>query len=304
MESSPLGSSREGMIAMAAIRTAGTGTRRTRFGAGVAILALVASTGAVMGPTTPASAAPAKVSAHLTQTSFTKVEASQVRIAYEFSATSRHFGYRLSRKNAAKWVTVRTVSKKGKFKGAHSKTVKRLFGSKPIAAGRYRVRVTADANAVTLKFAVTAPSATAVVPNPGAWRSTSVSGSGGLVSVTGISFAVAPDSKTLANFTYDYTYSGVMLPPFTQQCSGSSRTYALGGAETPISDGQFAGPSGSTGAWYQPNSVIGGSGSWTGTFDSPTSAHGTATFSWGFMGMGCMRTTGSLGPFPWTAVQE
>ena len=289
---------------MAAIRTAGMRTRRTRFGAGVAIVVLVASTGAVMGSTSPASAASAKVSAHLTQTSFTKAEASQVELAYEFSATSRHFGYRLSRKSASKWVTVRNVSKKGKFKGAHTRTVKRLFGSKPISAGRYRVRVTADANAVTLKFAVTAPSAAAVVPKPGTWKSVSVSGGGGQVSVTGISFVVAPDGKSLTNFTFDYTYSGVMLPPFTQQCSGSSRTYALGGAETPISDGQFAGPSGSTGAWYQPNQVIGGSGSWTGAFDSPTSAHGTATFSWGFIGMGCMRTTGSLGPFPWTAVQE
>jgi hypothetical protein len=292
------------MIAMAAIRTSATGVTHTRFGAGVAILALLAA-GAVPGSVAPASAASAKVSAQLTQTRFTKAEASTVKLAYTFSATSHHFGYVLSRKRASAWVKVRSVSAKGAFKGAHTKTVKRLFGAKPITDGRYRVRVSADANAVTLKFTVTPPSpTTTVVPKPGTWKSTSVSGGGGQVSVTDVSFVVTPEGKTLTTFTFGYTYSGVVLPPFTQQCSGSGVTYALGGAETAISDGTFSGPSGSTGAWYQSNQVVAGAGSWTGTFDSPTSAHGTATFWWGFIGIGCMRTTGSTGPFEWTAVQE
>jgi len=289
----------EGMIAMGAIHTSARGTKRTK--AGVVILAMAASTAVLAGPV---SAAPAKVSAELSQTSFTAAEASQVKLTYKFSATSHHFGYLLSRKRAGKWVKVRSVTTKGTFKGSHATSVKRLFGTKPIIAGRYRVKVSADANTVALKFAVTTPGTSTVVPRPGTWKSTSASGSGGQVSVTDISFTVSEDGRTLTDFTFHYTYSGVSLPPFTQPCSGSDITYALAGAPTTIADGQFSGPTGTTGEWFQSNRVVGGSGSWTGTFDSPTRAHGSATFSWGFIGIGCMRMTGSIGPFPWTAVQE
>lgn len=276
--------------------------RRRRFG--VLLLAPLVTLAMAFGVVSPATSATARISARLTQTSFPAAQASQVKLVYQFSATSHRFGYVLSRKSGSTWVRVHAVSKKGKFRGTHTKSVKRLFGSAPVAAGSYRVRVSADANTRTLKFTVTAPSSNVVVPRSGKWKSTSVDGGGGAVSVTDVSFTVSGDGKTLTTFTFGYTYSGVALPPFTSTCSGSSLTYALSGAPTPIADAQFSGPSGSTGAWYQPNSVIGGAGSWTGTFDSPTSAHGTARFSWGFVGMGCMRTSGSIGPFPWTATWE
>lgn len=38
-----------------------------------------------------------------------------------------------------------------------------------------------------------------------------------------------------------------------------------------------------------------------GTFDNATEAHGTVRFSWGFVGLGRMRTTGSLDSISWTA---
>ncbi len=289
---------------MAAVGTAITGTIRRRRGAGVVVLALITGTMTVIAPSMSATAAGARVSAHLTQTSFTAAEASQVKLVYTFSARSHRFGYVLARRSASKWVQVRSVSKRGRFRGAHSMRVGRLFGTTPISEGRYRVTVSADANKVPLRFTVTAAAPAVVAPRTGTWQSTSVSGGGGQVSVTGISFEVAPDGKTLTDFTFEYTYSGVSLPPFTQSCSGSGRTYALAGAPTPISDGQFSGPSGSTGGWYQSNSVVGGSGSWTGTFDSATTAHGTARFSWGFVGLGCMRSTGSLDSIPWTATLQ
>lgn len=277
-------------------------SRRRRLG--VLLLAPLVALAMAFGVVSPGASAAARISARLTQTSFPAAQVSQAKLVYQFSATSHRFGYVLSRKSGSKWVRVHAVSKKGKFSGTHAKSVKRLFGHATVTAGKYRVKVSADANALTLKFTVTSPSSNAVVPRSGTWKSTSVNGGGGLVSVTDVSFTVSPDGRTLTRFTFGYTYSGAMLPPFTQSCSGSAVSYALSGAPTAITDGQFSGPSGATGPWYQGNNVIGGAGSWTGTFDSPTSAHGTARFSWGFVGMGCMRTSGSLGPFPWTATWE
>jgi hypothetical protein len=58
-------------------------------------------------------------------------------------------------KKKAKWLTVRSVKKTRSFKGAYTVTIKRLFGEKAIRAGRYRLKLSADANSELLAFGVT-----------------------------------------------------------------------------------------------------------------------------------------------------
>jgi len=100
------------------------------------------------------------VSAKLTKTSFPTSQAGTVKLVYKISLASKRFAYLLSQKKSAKWVKVRSLDKKGSFKGSHTMTVKALFGSKPVKVGRYRVKISAAANSVTRKFAVTEPPAT------------------------------------------------------------------------------------------------------------------------------------------------
>jgi hypothetical protein len=111
-------------------------------------------------------AASGRVSAQLTKTSFTAAQATTVQLVCKFSPASTRWSYVLSLKKGAKWVKVLSVIKKGSFKGSHEMTVKKLFGSKPVKVGQYRVNVSADANSVTRKFTV-------VISPPGAFNKTS-----------------------------------------------------------------------------------------------------------------------------------
>ncbi len=95
------------------------------------------------------------VSARPTKTSFKISQARKVKVVVKFSPASRKFNYLLSVKKGAKWVTVRNVKKSGNFAGRRSMTVKALFGTKAIKSGRYRVKLTADANSKTSSFKVT-----------------------------------------------------------------------------------------------------------------------------------------------------
>ena len=95
-----------------------------------------------------------KVSASLSKTSFTAAQAGTVKIVCKFSPASTRWGYVLSLKKGAKWMTLRSVNKTGSFKGSHTMTVKKLFGSKAVKIGQYRVKVSADANSVTRGFKV------------------------------------------------------------------------------------------------------------------------------------------------------
>ena len=72
-----------------------------------------------------------------------------------FSPASKKFDYLLSFKKGARWVSVRSVKKNGNFSGTRSLTVKSLFGKKALVSGRYRVKLSADANAKTLSFKLT-----------------------------------------------------------------------------------------------------------------------------------------------------
>jgi len=95
-----------------------------------------------------------KIRAHLSKKSFTAAEARKVKLAYSFAPASKRFSYQLSRLTGTKWLKLRVVARKGRFSGSHTKTVKSVFGSKPLTAARYRLELSADANHVRLAFKV------------------------------------------------------------------------------------------------------------------------------------------------------
>ena len=103
----------------------------------------------------PASAA-GKIRAKLSKTSFAAVEAGKVKLLYSFAPASKHFTYRLLAQTGGKWVKLREVARTGRFAGARTKTVKSIFGSKTVSAGRYRLELSADANRLRLGFKVLA----------------------------------------------------------------------------------------------------------------------------------------------------
>ena len=96
-------------------------------------------------------ASAARISAHLTKTSFTKEQIKEVKLIYSFSATSRSFGYLLSFKKGSKWLKVKSVKKTGTFRGSHEITVKTLF-ARPVKVGKYRLKLFADGGSKLLSF--------------------------------------------------------------------------------------------------------------------------------------------------------
>jgi hypothetical protein len=193
------------------------------------------------------------VSASLTKTSFTAAQAKTVKLAYKLSPKSKHFAYLLSLKKGTKWVKVRSVSKTGSFKGSHKMTVKALFGTKSVKVGRYRVKLSADANSVTRKFKVikteiTPPPPAALQPKTGFWL-----GSGSdAVSTYVITFTVTSGGTNVTNF-------GVTI--------NGSACAADGSIVTATSLYRVANGSFSSGR---------GNPSFSGSFDSATTAHGTS----------------------------
>ena len=123
------------------------------------------------GSSSAAARTPARVSAHLTKTSFKASEAAKVKLIYKFSSRSTRLTCVLSRKQGAKWVTVRTISYRGKLTGSRTMTVKQLFAAKQMSPAQYRVRLSAQAGSVTLTFTLTKPGAPAPSA-PGAFHKT------------------------------------------------------------------------------------------------------------------------------------
>ena len=114
------------------------------------------ASGGGSGSNTGTNGASGKISAaHLTKKSFKRSQAAKVKLRYSFSPKSKSFAYRLTFKKKAKWLTVRIVKRKGSFKGSYKMTVKKLFGGKAIKVGRYRLKLSADANSKLLSFRVT-----------------------------------------------------------------------------------------------------------------------------------------------------
>jgi len=140
-------------------------------------------------------------------------------------------------------------------------------------------------------------------PNSGYWEARSPTGAsgggaGGSIQVTNVFFSVPVDQATVSGFGFAWDYSGPGKPPFFS-CSGSRVSSIGADHSSPITGGRFSTPS-PTGAWSGS-----GSGDIDGTFDSATSAHGTATFS-AYMGdPACfMMGTSRTGTFNWTATWQ
>jgi hypothetical protein len=118
----------------------------------VCALALIGTCGLAGANSSKASAA--RISAHLTKTSFKRSQAGSVKLIYRFSATSKHFSYLLSFKKGSKWLAVKSVKKKGTFKGSKSMTVKKVFAGKSVKVGSYRLKLSADGGSKLLSFKV------------------------------------------------------------------------------------------------------------------------------------------------------
>lgn len=246
-------------------------------------------------------AARAKVSASLSETSFAVARVGSVKLRYRFSKPSTHFRYRLSLKSGSTWQTVNRVKKTGRFPGSHTVRVRKIFGAEPVKVGSYRLKLAADGGSTTVAFTVTSGPPAVVKPEAGLWHSTSLSGPyrhvGGDFSdsmeVTQFFFEVAPDRATLSKFGFSYTYSGPSFPS-GELCSGSANSAASG--PTPVTNGQFQDPGLPLGAELF---------RFQGTFDSPTTAHGTAQFGTTITDFRC-RLSGfflATGTFTWTATR-
>ena len=264
-----------------------------RFRLFAAGFALIFSLGVVCVGASAATSA--RISAHLTSTSFTAAQAGSVKVQYKFSSKSSGFAYVLSRKASSRWSTVRSVSKRGSFRGSHTMTVKSVFTSKPITAGHYRLKLSSSANSFTLSFTIVSPPATPTRPQPGSWVAT-VSGpvygsdAGGDFTVTGVFFTVAPGQTAVSTFGFSYNYEDLY------PCTSAGSVTSSESTPSPITNNKFSTP-GESGPWTR--SVT---GTFNGTFDSATTAHGTAYATGSFGGPSpCFAGYAETGTFTWTA---
>jgi hypothetical protein len=313
------------------------------------LLSVGTAAAARSGHLTTATASGAKISAHLTKTRFTSSQAGKVKLIYKFSKPSKSFGYLLTFKKGAKWLTVKSVKKKGYFKGSHTMTVKKVFAGKAVKVGSYRLKLSADGGSKLLSFKVvtdlpgafnkTSPANGATEQLTSAtlsWGSSSNAASyeycvdtsndnacaGAWVSV-GASSSASPSGLTPSTTYYwqvraenasGQTYSNggawwsfttwkptagswttssgvsftvssdqTTIEPFTGLFRPGSGYLVLFGHNTPIVNGQFS----QTSAFY-----------YSGTFDSPTTAHGAVGLNNYCTGPSSCYTGG---PYTWTA---
>jgi hypothetical protein len=152
-------------------------------------------------------------------------------------------------------------------------------------------------------FTVPAPQP---IPNAGYWEAgggltgASGNGAGGSIQATNVFFLVSADRASVSEFgfAWDYSGPGKVGPPFLS-CSGSRTSSINAQHPSPITNGQFSAPS-PTGPWSGS-----ASGDFHGTFDSATSAHGTATLSASMSDPNCFMTgTSNTGTFNWTATWQ
>lgn len=242
-----------------------------RFRLFAAGFALIFSLGVVYAGASAATSA--RISVHLTSKSFTAARAGSVKVQYKFSSKSSRFAYVLSRKAGSAWSRVSSVSKPGSFRGSHTMTVKSVFGSRPITAGQYRLKLSSSANSVTLSFTVAAPAT--VKPEAGEWRATlnvPATGSGESSTINGLYFTVAPGQASVSPFGLTYNAQGVAPPNYF--CTWSN-AWSQESVPSPITDGQFSNPPGAL-AWTDAYSgEVSARATFHGTFDSATTAHGT-----------------------------
>ena len=135
-------------------------------------------------------------------------------------------------------------------------------------------------------------------PQAGSWRSTSLGGATGYyVQITGVSFTVS--SAGVSEFTLAYSWSTISSLGGT--CSGSDTSYPKT-SPAPITGGSFTS---SSLQWPNGEEVWSGHahGEFSGTFDSPTTAHGTASLQL-HLDPPCLLPGGTTGPFTWTAAWQ
>jgi|GEM_PF-773284 len=203
----------------------------------------------------PLKSSGARISAGLTKTRFLPSQAPSVKLVYtfvDFSHLSKKFSFLLTRKQGAKWLTVRSVKQRGSFQGGpHLMTVEQLFGVKPVTIGQYRLRLSADANSVLRGFEVVAPTllSNAVAVSAGGYHTCAaladgtvrcwgknshgeigdgtITGALAAVQVSGITNAVAVSNG-------DY-HSCALLSNGTVECWGNNAVGQLGnGTKTPL----------------------------------------------------------------------
>jgi hypothetical protein len=136
-------------------------------------------------------------------------------------------------------------------------------------------------------------------PTAGYWEATGLSGPSGnglgFVTVTSVFFNVGADSSTVSDFGFAYSYQDLY-------CSGDDGRSWLESPSAPIASGQFSDPSGTQIWGEQTGSLADGTGDFSGTFDSPTTAHGTAKLWTTIQCGGAIHFQDvALGPFSWTA---
>ena len=106
-------------------------------------------------PTTgPGSSRTATVKARLTKTKFSAKQARKVKLVYRFSKPSDTFTYALDLRIAGRWTQIQAVQSNRTFAGRHVMSVRKLFGSKHIGPGSYRLRLYPEKGHVSLKFKI------------------------------------------------------------------------------------------------------------------------------------------------------
>jgi subtilisin family serine protease len=93
-----------------------------------------------------------KISTRLPRKSFRSSQAAKVKLVYRFASPSRSFGVKIERRHGKRWVVVRSVERRGHFRGSHRTTIKRLFGRAGVAPARYRLVLKAGKSRTTVGF--------------------------------------------------------------------------------------------------------------------------------------------------------
>jgi alpha-tubulin suppressor-like RCC1 family protein len=121
---------------------------------GIAVSPLIGGTASSRAAPVKRAPTPAELTAHLAATSLAPAQASEIRLSFRFRHPSTRFSLLLERRQRAKWLPLRSVKFKGRFKGVRRSTVKKIFGSRALRTGRYRLRLSSDKNSVSLKFSI------------------------------------------------------------------------------------------------------------------------------------------------------
>lgn len=193
------------------------------------LLAGVTSTGA-------SASTSRRIAAHLTSASFTAAQASGVKVVYRFSSRSSRFGYVLSRRRGSRWVTVRSVSERGRFTGSHAMTVKQLFGTKPITVAQYQVKLSASANSVTLRFRVVNAPAPVAAPSPTAPSPVAPSPTGPLPISGSAELASLIPSYLSKDLSVTCGSTALIVAPHTGPTTGPIQVDSSASAEEPCSN--------------------------------------------------------------------